>query len=54
MVVGSMAMGCAPRLDPEQHGEVIYEVPKIQAAQKPYPLPQLEEPKEPSGNAESP
>ncbi|MGD9720221.1 MAG: hypothetical protein AB7O59_07685 [Pirellulales bacterium] len=34
--------GCAPQLDPATYGKVIYEVPKVQGAEKPYPLPELE------------
>ncbi len=36
-------VGCQPSLDPDQYGEIIYEVPRVPGADKPYPLPQLED-----------
>jgi hypothetical protein len=36
--------GCAPSLDPQEYGQVIHEIPKVEGADEPYPLPQLEEP----------
>ena len=35
--------GCAPKLDPREYGEVIYQLPKIKGADAPYPLPELED-----------
>jgi len=43
-VVLVLVAGCAPELDPQQYGQVIYEVPRVEGADKPYPLPQLETP----------
>jgi hypothetical protein len=36
--------GCTRKLDPRQYGEVIHEVPKFRGTEKPYPMPQLDEP----------
>lgn len=35
--------GCEPELTPERYGKVIYNLPHIEGADRPYPLPQLEE-----------
>lgn len=44
-------VGCEPQLDPEQYGKVVYELPKVEDANLPYPLPQLEElPQEPAAS----
>ena len=39
--------GCQPALDPDKYGEIINEVPQVPGADKPYPLPQLEESMQP-------
>lgn len=36
-------LGCAPKLDPQEYGEVITELPYVPGVEKPYPLPELEE-----------
>ncbi|MBI3837393.1 MAG: hypothetical protein HY288_05610 [Planctomycetia bacterium] len=36
--------GCDPAPNPKEFGEVITELPQIEGAEKPYPLPQLEDP----------
>jgi hypothetical protein len=36
--------GCEPQLDPNEYGETIYTVPRVEGSDKPYPLPQLDEP----------
>lgn len=44
--------GCAPQLDAQQYGKVVPSVPKVEGADKPYPLPELEEtPGLPTGEA---
>ena len=40
--------GCAPKLRPREYGQVIHDLPKLPGAEKPYPLPELDEPKETS------
>ena len=48
-LLGATLAGCEPQLDPEQYGKVVYELPKVEGANLPYPLPQLEElPQEPA------
>lgn len=37
------ASGCEKRLDPAEYGQVIYELPKIEGADQPFPLPKLDE-----------
>jgi hypothetical protein len=47
--------GCEPQLDPEQYGKVVYELPKVEGANLPYPLPQLEDlPQEPPAEPTTP
>ena len=43
--------GCNPALDPNDYGEVVTELPQIEGADKPFPLPQLEDPQEPDKDA---
>ncbi len=38
--------GCQPKLDPQEYGEVLDKLPKIEGADEPYPLPKLEDPSE--------
>ena len=33
---------CGPRLDKERYGEVLFRIPSVEGADKPYPLPELE------------
>jgi len=40
------AGGCATRLDPAQYGEIVTKLPKVEGADKPYQLPDLDEPTE--------
>jgi hypothetical protein len=42
----ALAGGCQQKLDPQEYGQIIPDLPKIKGAQKRYPLPQLEEPEE--------
>jgi hypothetical protein len=35
--------GCRPELDPATYGEVIYKLPYVEGADKPYELPNLED-----------
>ncbi len=44
MACGLAVAGCAPKLDPQEYGQVVSELPKVQGADKPYRLPQLDEP----------
>jgi hypothetical protein len=37
--------GCGPRLDSSEFGTILHEIPKVTGADKPYPMPQLDEPK---------
>jgi hypothetical protein len=47
LLVGGCAVlvsaGCDPPLDPEKYGEIVTTLPVVEGADKPYPLPQLEE-----------
>jgi len=36
-------VGCRPELDPATYGEVIYQLPTVEGADKPYVLPNLED-----------
>jgi len=36
--------GCGNTLDPQEYGKVIFEVPKVEGADAPYPLPELDVP----------
>lgn len=38
--------GCEQKLDPRQYGQIITALPEIKGADKPFPLPQLEDPAE--------
>jgi hypothetical protein len=40
----ALLIGCDPPLDPEQYGQIVNDVPQVEGADKPYPLPQLDEP----------
>jgi hypothetical protein len=37
--------GCGPRLNSSEFGTILHEIPKVPGADKPYPMPQLDEPK---------
>jgi len=39
----AIVSGCRPELDPATYGEVIYKLPKVEGADKPYVLPNLED-----------
>ncbi len=43
MVLVATGTGCAPQLDPQQYGKTLPEVPRVEGADEPYPLPELEE-----------
>ncbi len=36
-------LGCKPRLDPQEYGEVVTELPHVPGVEKPYPLPSPDE-----------
>ena len=38
-LVGLAFLGCKPRLDPQEYGEVVTELPYVPGVEKPYPLP---------------
>ncbi len=44
ILLGVGLAGCEPQLNPEQYGQVIYKLPQIEGIDRPYPLPELEEP----------
>ena len=44
LLLGAALTGCNPRLDPQEYGEVVTVIPPVEGAEKPYPLPKLEEP----------
>ena len=47
LFTGSLvAVGCDPPLDPKEYGEILDELPKVEGADKPYPLPKLVDPAE--------
>ena len=46
LLVGISTAGCGKSLDPQEYGKVIYEVPKVEGADTPYPLPQLDAPEQ--------
>jgi hypothetical protein len=49
LVGATLVAGCQPTLDPQRYGEILNDLPKIKGAEKPFPLPQLEEkPEEPA------
>jgi len=39
----AIVVGCRPELDPATYGEVIYQLPTVEGADKPYVLPNLED-----------
>jgi hypothetical protein len=43
--LAALTAGCDPPLDQQQYGEIVTELPKVEGAEKPYPLPKLEDPK---------
>lgn len=42
-VAAVVLTGCETKLDPQEYGEIVYELPKVKGADVPYPLPKLEE-----------
>jgi hypothetical protein len=38
LTVGSL--GCEPKLDPQEYGELVTELPRVPGVEKPYPLPE--------------
>jgi hypothetical protein len=48
------AGGCEARLDPAQYGEIVTKLPKIEGADKPYQLPDLDEPTEDAAATDQP
>ena len=46
LIIGLVSLvegGCRPQLDPEQYGEVLSGLPRVPGAEKPYPLPEIDE-----------
>lgn len=43
LIVGAALAGCGPRVDPQEMGEIQYQIPKIEGADKPYSMPWLDE-----------
>ncbi len=43
MVLVITSTGCAPQTDPQQYGKILQEVPRVEGADEPYRLPELEE-----------
>jgi hypothetical protein len=43
LILGAVLTGCNPQLDPQEFGEVVTVLPPVEGAEKPYPLPKLEE-----------
>ena len=52
----AMLPGCGPRLDQEDLGEVVFEIPNVPGADKPYPLPEFaqEQPEKTTESAPAP
>jgi hypothetical protein len=46
LLTSAVRIGCEPKLQEQQYGQIIYDVPKVKGADRPYPLPQLEDPEE--------
>ncbi len=53
MVFGILLSGCGPALSERDLGTVIYEIPKVPGAEKPYKMPQLGEPSETENQGET-
>jgi hypothetical protein len=49
-----MLTGCQKQLDPREYGQVVNQVPTVEGADKPFPLPQLDEPEKPQETEKSP
>ena len=41
--LGLATSGCQPKLDPQEYGEVVTELPYVPGTEKPYRLPELEQ-----------
>lgn len=46
LIVLMCLTGCGPELSQQDLGHVVYEVPKVAGADKPYPMPELGPPVE--------
>ena len=46
LLICAVLPGCEPNLNEQEYGRIIYEVPKVDGANRPYPLPQLEDTQE--------
>ena len=44
LLSGAVLTGCNPQLDPQEYGDVVTVFPLVEGAEKPYPLPKLEDP----------
>lgn len=46
LIGGLVSAGCDPSLDPKEYGQILDGLPKVEGADKPYPLPKLVDPAE--------
>jgi len=40
LTLALILVGCAARLDPDDLGKVVFTIPKVPGAEKPYPMPE--------------
>jgi hypothetical protein len=52
LLAATVSVGCEQKLDPQRYGQIIPELPQIKGADKPYPLPQLEEPSDEASDSQ--
>jgi len=52
LLVAAGLAGFQRTLDPRQYGQILPNVPKLEGTDRPYPLPELDEPDEDSKDAE--
>ena len=46
LLTSALLTGCEPKLEEQQYGQILHDVPQVPGADRPYPLPQLEDPQE--------
>jgi hypothetical protein len=46
LLTSAVLAGCEPKLPEQQFGQIIYDVPKVKGADRPYPLPQIDDAEE--------
>jgi hypothetical protein len=44
--LASLVGGCAPKLDPQEYGQVLTVIPHVKGSERPFPLPELDKPDE--------